>query len=108
MLQMRMLVSRTVRFVLLTCTGYWMKKLAGLKDLAIDALKSPEAEQIYSEVEDFVGELKEKGEEESKKLLEEKGPEMKKRLEKLIRELEKGGYEEKAKEVKEIFKDLFK
>ena len=78
-----------------------------LHELAKDAediLDSPEMKQLCGEIGKFSEDMSKLGHEQMQKFINEKGPHIRNQVEKLIKELEQGGYKEKAKQWKEFLK----
>ncbi len=67
-----------------------------------DILASLEIKHLYGEIDKFVQDMSKLGDEQMQKFVSEKGPHIRKQVELLIKELEQGGYKDKAKKWKEF------
>ncbi|MCP4111599.1 MAG: MCE family protein [Desulfobacteraceae bacterium] len=73
------------------------------KDIG-DILDSPEMKQLYGEIDKFAKDMSKLGNEQMQKFISEKGPHIRRQVERLIEELEQGGYKDKAKQWKEFLR----
>lgn len=86
-------------------TESFSKALENLKRSVDDVLNSPEAQQLYEDIENFFIELNQKMQDRIEEFIEEKGPEIRKKIEDLIKELEQLGYDKEAEKWKKFLKD---
>lgn len=81
------------------------KTLETLKQNIDHVLKSPKAHQLYQDIETFFIDLNKVAQEQIKHFMEEKGPEIRKKIEALIQELERMGHKKEAEEWKNLMEE---
>jgi hypothetical protein len=88
-------------------TNNLSKILEALKQHIDNALNSPKVHQLYNELETFFMDLNKITQERIKHFLEEKGPEIRQKIEDLIKELERMGQQKEADEWKKLLINEF-
>jgi len=88
-------------------TNNFSNALEALKQNIDSVLNSPKAHQLYQDIENFFMDLNKIAQDHIKLFMEEKGPEIRKKIEDLIKELERMGHKKEAEEWKEFLIDEF-
>jgi hypothetical protein len=82
-------------------TNNLSKTLEALKQTIDNVLNSPKAHQLYQDIETFFMDLNKMAQDHVKQFMEEKGPEIRQKIEELIKELERMGHKKEAEEWKQ-------
>ena len=83
------------------------KALEALKQNIDSVLNSPKARQLYQDIETFFMDLNKTAQDQIRHFMEEKGPEIQRKIGELIKELERMGYKKEAEEWKKFLNDEF-
>lgn len=86
-------------------TNNLSKTLEALKQNIDSLLNSPKAHQLYQDIETFFIDLNKTAQEHIKHFIEEKGPEIRKKIEELIKELDRMGHKKEAEEWKKLMEE---
>jgi hypothetical protein len=88
-------------------TNNFSNALEALKQNIDSVLNSPKAHELYQDIENFFMDLNKIAQDHIKLFMEEKGPEIRKKIEDLIKELERMGHKKEAEEWREFLIDEF-
>ncbi|MFO8084620.1 MAG: MlaD family protein [Desulfobacterales bacterium] len=88
-------------------TDSFSKALENLKHSIDNVLNSPKAQELYKDMENFFIDLHLHTQEMIQEFIKEKGPEIRKKIEDLIKELEQSGQEKEAEKWKKFLNEEF-